>query len=226
MLSHARKVQANTIDISGSLSVSTITAVSSATVTNETISSLTMNGSISNALTGLSASAGTIASSDTLLQAFSKISNSRIVQVVISSEVTNNNTTSSTFQNTLSGTITPKLATNYIRVIAHGILDSDTAGNAAYATISRGATNLTGNPGMCQAYSASGGQINTNCTMEYWDSPLTTSATTYYVQLRSQDGIHNVEFGNAAFNIMQRILSLAVVGTQLRPSAKTLGHDR
>jgi hypothetical protein len=89
-----------------------------------------------------------------------------------------------------SVTITPKFSTSKIFIIATGALGTN-SGNSwgAFATIYRGATNLaplsgtTGSPSaFAPIYGPSGG-LTVTTTLQYLDSPATTSATTYQVYI-------------------------------------------
>lgn len=103
-------------------------------------------------------------------------------------------TTSSTFTNTnLTGAITPKFNTSKILVIGAGDLTQD-AGDDGCATLARGGTNLapTGD-----GFHASRQNNNYYVNMMFYDSPATTSSTTYSVQIRSNAGGSNARFPSA-----------------------------
>lgn len=108
-----------------------------------------------------------------------------ILQIQAYSTTTAFNTTSTSFTDTtLSGAITPKSTTSKILVFAHGNGASG-VGADCYGTLARAGTNLFG---------TSGGVawVNNNsdpATMFVYDSPATTSATTYSVQIKGVGGI-------------------------------------
>ena len=106
----------------------------------------------------------------------------QVIQVLTATDSTERTTTSTSFvtvSNTLSVTITPSSASNKIFVIATASLGSD----SAFLTIYRGATNLgNGTGGMSFHSSPASGAVS------IYDSPNTTSATTYQVYFRSGNG--------------------------------------
>ena len=111
----------------------------------------------------------------------------KVLQVVTATDSTNRTTTSNTFvtgSNTLSVTITPSSASNKIFIIASPSMSTAGSGDTSYATIFRGATNLGNADGMMRS------SVNNynGSTMNYLDSPNTTSATTYQVYFRSAVG--------------------------------------
>ena len=113
-----------------------------------------------------------------------------VLQVVSATDTTNRTTSSSSYvtgSNTLSVSITPSSTSNKIFIITNFIayLNSPTEG---FFTIYRGATNLSGAPGMATLYVQASGQITTPISMSYLDSPNTTSATTYQVYLKASGG--------------------------------------
>lgn len=108
-----------------------------------------------------------------------------ILQVIIASTSTSFTTTSSTFvTSNLSGSITPKFTTSKILVWVSGDFAQQTGTSVGYATIARGSTNLAGAGGFTLTVAGN----NYSATMIAYDSPATTSATTYNVQLRTNGG--------------------------------------
>jgi hypothetical protein len=110
----------------------------------------------------------------------------KVLQVITATDATQRTSTSTSFvtiSNTLSVTITPSSASNKIFILASPILYSP-SGQTIFATIFKGATNLGGSNGMAMAT----GNIWINGTMNYLDSPATTSATTYQVYFRGSGG--------------------------------------
>ena len=110
----------------------------------------------------------------------------QVIQVVTATDQTQRSTTSQSFvtgSNTLSASITPSSASNKILVL----LSTDAYGSTAacFVTIYRGATNLgNGNNGMMTG----GNDINWNASCMIYDSPATTSATTYQAYFRHSSG--------------------------------------
>jgi hypothetical protein len=104
-----------------------------------------------------------------------------VLQVVSANTSTTTSTTSTSFVTTsLATTITPISSTSKIFIIVAGGVIRASAGNQIYLTVYRGATNLG---------SATRGlsQMNGNASsdwppaLSYYDSPATTSSTTYTV---------------------------------------------
>lgn len=155
---------------------------------------MTAGGALAMAANKITGLANGTAAQDAV--AFSQISGFRILQIqqgTISGTFT---TTSSTFTavTSLSVAITPASTSSTILVIAVGQYGADTAANPAYATIKRGSTNLGSANGLtCSDVSV--GNAWVPCTMIIWDSPATTSATTYQVFVRNNDNVHTVTWG-------------------------------
>ena len=100
--------------------------------------------------------------------------------------ITATNTNSTSFvATTLAATITPKFATSKILVTATFSATQDGGSNEqAAVTIYRGATNLRPS-GTCNfMYDHPGGNVGFSGTYMIYDSPATTSATTYTVYIK------------------------------------------
>ena len=113
----------------------------------------------------------------------------QVIQVLSATDSTQRNTTSQSFvtgSNTLTVTITPSSSSNKILVLVSTNANGSTAN--CYVTVYRGGTNLgNGNAGFM-----TGSQDTTfNASFMIYDSPATTSATTYQVYFRhsSSSGI-------------------------------------
>lgn len=107
-----------------------------------------------------------------------------ILQIQQGTIATSSNTNQASFINSLlTVTITPKLSTSKILVVANGPAETG-AGSTGYMTLLRGTTNL-GNSNGLHTMSAS---TNHNVTLMYYDSPATTSATTYTAAMRTDGG--------------------------------------
>lgn len=122
--------------------------------------------------------------------AFAGFNMLKILQIVTASTSTQSARSSSTFGNTnLTATITPKINTSKILVFASGTFRTDSS-DIGYITLARGGTNLSGS----SAGLASMGSNSQTCvSLIQYDSPATTSATTYSVQTRS-NGAGSVKF--------------------------------
>jgi trimeric autotransporter adhesin len=110
-----------------------------------------------------------------------------IVQVVTATSTTDFTTTSSSFQTTNStATITPKATTHKIRVTTTGTMFISAEGDDIYATLTRGGINLAGTFGLAHSsQNIAPGVDLANAALIYLDSPVTTSATTYAVAVRT-----------------------------------------
>jgi hypothetical protein len=197
--------------IAGALTLSATLTMSGATIAmgSQKITGLA-NGSTSTdaaafgqinatALTGLSATLGTVTSSDTTLQAIGKIINARVVQVQVGTTTTDFSTTSNTFQlSNLTVSITPTSSSNKVLVMAYGPFATNTSGVNCFATIARGGSSILGTSGGCfLRLTATGLSIDgITVSMAAFDSPATTSATTYAVYVRNNDNTSSIFFGN------------------------------
>ena len=114
----------------------------------------------------------------------------QVIQVVGHNDIiTATNTNSTSFiATTLAATITPKFATSKILVTATFSATQDGGSNhQAQVTIYRGATNLRPS-GTCNfMYDHAGGNVGFSGTYMIFDSPATTSATTYTVYVKVSD---------------------------------------
>tara|TARA_R100001510_G_C7569302_1_gene146332 strand:+ start:108 stop:629 length:522 start_codon:yes stop_codon:yes gene_type:complete len=128
-----------------------------------------------------------------------KFPSENIVQVIKTDDFS---TTSETFTNItgLGATITPKYNTSKILVLIQccGGIES----NGSYLRLQRGGSNVallgdSGGPVQCTAVipRASGGEAVTTTNILFLDSPTTTSATTYQVQVRKRSS------SGSAFNL-------------------------
>jgi hypothetical protein len=117
----------------------------------------------------------------------------KVLQVVTATDSTQRSTSSTSFvtaSNTLSVSITPASASNKIFVIATTTFGVSGDGNM-YGTIFRGATNIGDATNGMAGASAS---IACTAGMSVLDSPNTTSATTYEVQVRVTGGTSSMNW--------------------------------
>jgi hypothetical protein len=137
-----------------------------------------------------------------------------ILQVVSATSTTNFSTTSSSFQDTnLSASITPTSASNDVLILVTGNLRVGAAAVSAYVTIERGSTNLAGSNGFAKNEAASAtGALDAPCSIVYLDSPATTSATTYTVQIKNDNGSTTVEWPSESTTMTQSIILIEVAG--------------
>ena len=119
-------------------------------------------------------------------------------RIIRTLQYTTNNrleTSSSSFTNTnLSGTITPKSASNHIYVKVHADANTNDSTNSMYLTIMRGSTNLgSSSGGLVNHYNAD--RMHSSVNMGVLDtSHNSTSQLTYRVAIRKAQGYGNIEF--------------------------------
>jgi hypothetical protein len=123
----------------------------------------------------------------------------QVLQVVNSVKTGTQSTTSSTYVDItdLSVSITPKFATSKILVMARINHMSESIANGMFVNLVRNSTTITSSTagGVTDTYDAwasggGGGMSNndrktTSCSIDYLDSPTTTSSTTYKMQMRA-----------------------------------------
>lgn len=181
------------------------TNVKTATLTPTNVGPFTATGAIAmgtNKITGLGN--GTAAQD---AAAFGQV---KVLQTILGTSTSRFTTTSATFQTTnLSATITPTSASNRIFVLAASQFDMGTQNKIGYLTISRGGTNILATNGQLEALTATGGVTQWPATLITVDSPATTSATTYAIQIKSGDGVTTAGWGDT--NLTQTIILMEVV---------------
>jgi len=114
----------------------------------------------------------------------------KVLQIVSARNTTATTTSSTTFVTTnFSVSITPKFATSKILVIcAGGCFRASSSYNQAFLTLYRNNTTNLGDTtsGMCRGdVGAAASQCDFPVSMSYYDSPATTSATTYTVYVHT-----------------------------------------
>lgn len=114
----------------------------------------------------------------------------RILQVVQGTTVTTTSTTSATYSDTgLTATITPQSSSSQILVLITQGVYLDVAGTDAGFQLVKGSTSLVINAGV--GYGTASANLVT-WSLNYLDSPATTSATTYKTQFRRIGGTGTV----------------------------------
>ena len=122
-----------------------------------------------------------------------------VLQVINSVKTGTQSTTSSSYVDItdLSVTITPVSSTSKILIMAKINHMAESSANGVYVNLVRNSTTLVGSTagGVTDTYNAwatggAGGMSNndrkiTSCSLDYLDSPATTSATTYKMQIRA-----------------------------------------
>ena len=185
-----------------SITISTASLISSATITNVTATTGTFtNMSISSMTSTLPMSARKITglangTLSTDAAAFGQIF--YFQAPVISSTTASFSTTSNSYQTTnLPGaTITPTSATSRIKITMTGTMQVNAATHACIASLFRGNTDLsTGGNGFSNLQGQAFGTFTrTPVAISFIDSPLTASATTYFVKIKNDDGATTVAF--------------------------------
>lgn len=133
-----------------------------------------------------------------------------ILQIQVGTSTTAASTTNTSFTaSNLSVSITPKATTSKILLFAIGTANCAN-GNAIYTTLARDGSNLLASDGGgTSAPNASGGTTFTvPVSLIFYDSPATTSATTYAVYFKSGNGALSVNFGAA--NHTQVIIAIEI----------------
>jgi len=157
----------------------------------------TMSGDIAmgtKKLTGLGA--GTAAGDSV------RFEQNKLIQMVVGTSTTQFTTTNSAYQTTnLSATITPTSSSNKIKISVSGKCNcNNMAASGVYVTVFRGGTDLS--PGNGAFYFNIGGagatSSSSTASCMFVDSPSTTSATTYAVKIKNDDGASTIGFGGTS----------------------------
>jgi hypothetical protein len=118
----------------------------------------------------------------------------KVLQVVQATTTTGLNTSSTSYQNTsLSASITPSATTSKVLVIAMQVATIQASDRRSIHTLFRGdntGTDLSSGAtdGMTTASNQTGGSSNYPFSMQYLDSPSTTSSTTYTACMKTDGG--------------------------------------
>jgi hypothetical protein len=91
----------------------------------------------------------------------------------------------------MSVTITPSSSSNKILIISSFIVSNSSGGYQTFINLIRGATNLaqsTGASNNATVTTIQGGDNLNGVSLSFLDSPATTSATTYKLQMRVASG--------------------------------------
>jgi len=135
---------------------------------------------------------------------FAEAGGGKVLQVQHMTSASPTSTTGSSFVATaLTDTITPSATSSKILILATGNINNTSVNNWTYATLRRGGTNLGNSPGMVGVYFA-GGDSHAPSTMNYLDSPNSTSELTYDVAIR-------VSGGTGKWNQQSAIINLTLI---------------
>lgn len=135
-----------------------------------------------------------------------------VIQVVSASTQSSTSTTSTSFVTTsFSVSITPTSSSSKILVmLAGGNFDSNSTSNAGVcATFYRNSTNLGGTEGIYILKSVTARLLISGSLLVY-DSPSTTSATTYTLFIKSEAG-QNVSFNNTG-GLLSTLIAMEIAG--------------
>jgi hypothetical protein len=179
------------IDASGLNMLGSNLVIGGSTITSTQLSQLNANGTISAA--AIASVNASVATTGTLPSA--RLPAGTILQVVGTTTSSQTTTTTSTYVDTaLSLSITPKFATSKILVTAYCGMCKKTAHDLQMnIQIVRDSTSIF----IAAALNNDGAVLNaTNPTLVYLDSPATTSATTYKLQISDRDNVGTVTFNN------------------------------
>lgn len=118
----------------------------------------------------------------------------KVLQVVQATTTTGLNTSATTYQNTsLSASITPSATSSKVLVIAMQVATIQASDRRSIHTLFRGdasGTDLSSGTtdGLATASNQSGGSSNYPFSMQYLDSPSTTSSQTYTAAMKTDGG--------------------------------------
>jgi hypothetical protein len=119
--------------------------------------------------------------------------NTKISQVISTTKTDVFSMSSSTFADVtgLTATVTPSSATSKVLVIVSGIVGHGGTNERMELNLRRGSTNIgqaTGGTSASTAVFLNSGEYNESFSITFLDSPTTTSATTYGLQMATQNG--------------------------------------
>jgi hypothetical protein len=141
-----------------------------------------------------------------------------VLQVVQDTQLTGLTTTSTSFADNagLSVSITPQSTSNKILVLAQfGMYANNSwSGGIGYYTIFRDSTNLGDSTvGAVAIYQNVSGSATQAGSINYLDSPATTSAITYTMQMRTANASHSIGIGTyGAGNGLNTITVMEIAG--------------
>jgi hypothetical protein len=138
----------------------------------------------------------------------------RFIQVISSATTKTFSTTSTSYQATgLKVTITPTAATsNVLCWASFTCLTSELNQDFCFATLERGGSNLSDNNGFAiftTGSYAAGQSFQVPYALNYFDSPATTSATTYEIYIRTSAGAATATLNNNRHRV---VITCAEIG--------------
>jgi hypothetical protein len=170
------------------------------------------------AVGGSNGQALTVDSSTSTGLAWATISSApKIGQIVTATTSNTTTTTSSSYQNitNFTATITPTSATSKIYIVCdfqaqvQALMGINSGGlvTVAYFALTKGTSTVIYEPGNLTFFSSSAGANDltmvTRSSLTFVDSPNTTSATTYKLQVKSNGASVNATAGNGTITLME-----------------------
>lgn len=117
-----------------------------------------------------------------------------VVQIVSTSNTSSNSLNTSTYTDSnLTVSITPKFSTSKIYIVVTGTLSANSCTGSA--TLARNGTNLLTSTGFASV-TATTPTIQNATSFNYYDSPASTSAQTYSVQIKTSNGTGIVDWNS------------------------------
>lgn len=141
-------------------------------------------------ITQLNVSTITISGTPAAANDAAKFSQIKYFQIVMSSSTSSTTTTSTSFVDTsLKRNITPSSVNSKILILASSEIGGLIAGKSAFITITRNGTDLSAGSGFTSDILVNAsGAFRQPWAAAYLDSPATTSATSYVVQIKNGVG--------------------------------------
>ena len=118
----------------------------------------------------------------------------KVLQVVQGSTSSILNITTQSYVDTgLSASITPSSTSNKVLVLIHFFIEQITAGNTALSVIDRNGTHINQDPYGVYSYAFGDGLTFSHSEL---DSPNSTSALTYKLQMKNEGSGYTTKFGS------------------------------
>lgn len=125
----------------------------------------------------------------------------RVLQVVYGETTTQATNSTTTYEDTgVTATITPSATSSKILVLTNTAIYSSSSGSVTYVQLLRGATSVA----LSIQNDSTSANFHQTSSILYYDSPATTSATTYKTQFKNGDAgkTSYVSNGNALSSIV------------------------
>lgn len=127
-----------------------------------------------------------------------------VIQAVSATTANRYGTSSTSFVTTLGAAITPSSTSSKVLVMIQSCYSTEAPSRTQYITLFRDSTNLGGTDGMIQNLNGPNGDYQrSGVTLNFLDSPNTTSPVTYYLAHKSGGGnVEIVPFNNALSSVI------------------------